>query len=67
MVEFVVEFVFEGLVGIEDGDDFGENVDSELADTAAVEIGQGSVMDRFVDLVAMSEKGIRSKAQAFRD
>jgi hypothetical protein len=67
VVEFVVEFVFEGLIGIEDGDDFGENVDSELADTAAVEIGLGSVMDRFVDLVAMSEKGIRSKAQAFRD
>jgi hypothetical protein len=67
VVEFVVEFVFEGLIGIEDGDDFGENVDSELADTAAVEIGLESVMDRFVDLVAMSEKGIRSKAQAFRD
>lgn len=67
MVEFVVDFVFEGLIGIEDGDDFGENVDSELADTAGVEIGLGSVVDRFVDLVAMSEKGIRSKAQAFRD
>jgi hypothetical protein len=67
VVEFVVDFVFEGLIGIEDGDDFGENVDSELADTAGVEIGLGSVVDRFVDLVAMSEKGIRSKAQAFRD
>lgn len=48
---------------IEIGDEFEEDVDSELADTAAVDIGLGVVMDRLADLVAMGEKGIHSKVQ----
>jgi hypothetical protein len=50
-------------VWIEIGDEVGEDVDSELADTAAVDIGLGVVMDGLGDLVAMGEKCIRSKVQ----
>lgn len=62
---FVAEFVVEGQIEI--GDEFGKNVDSGFADTAAADIGSGSVMDRFADLVAMGEKWIHSKVQAFQD
>ena len=43
-------------VKIEIGDEFGKDIDSELADTASVDIGLGVEIYRLADLVAVGEK-----------